>query len=177
MKRAKLILLLSLIVYGISFFLPSYLMHIFGSGSPVAGWQCFLYSLTGFVDSFNNDFNLSLFLSGLFALVADICIIIGVVAILTKSRRNKLLFTIGMIGIISTLWWLVHGLYEGGVSNLLIGYYTWIAGSVGILFSAYIRARHFATDKRNSYLHNEEPSVPSALNFVRKPASTNFKSV
>ena len=168
MKRAKLLILLSLVVYGISFLLPSYLMPIFGSGSPVAGWQCFLYSLTGLVDSFNNDFNLSLFLSGLFALMADVCIIIGVVAILTKSRRNKLLFTIGMIGIISTLWWLVHGLYEGGVSNLLLGYYTWIVGSAGILFSAYIQARHFATDNRKYTLHNEKRLDPSTLNFAPK---------
>jgi len=166
MKRAKIFFLLSLIIYAISFFLPSYLMHIFGGASPVAGWQCFIYSLTGLVDSFNNGFNLSLFLSGLFALVADVCIIIGAVTILTKSKRNKRLFTIGLIGIISTLWWLVHGLYEGGVSNLLIGYYAWIAGSAGILFSAYTQARHFATDERNYNLHNVEQSGPSALNFV-----------
>jgi hypothetical protein len=79
---------------------------------------------------------------------------------------------IGSSGFLAALWWLGHEFLVGELSNLLIGYYLWVASYVGIMYAAIKRTSlsrmkvsqnsSKETDKNNSKVitHFNQPIVP-----------------
>ena len=174
MKSSKAIFIPSILLFASSFFIPSYLISIFGENTSLFGWQCFLYNLTGVFDAFDSSagFNSELFFSSLFAIFTNLCLIFGVVAFLRNTKRRNLLLIIGSSGFLAALWWLGHEFLVGELSNLLIGYYLWVASYAGIMYAA-IKRTGFSrmkvsqnsskeTDKNNSKVitHFNQPIVP-----------------
>lgn len=134
MKLFKFLFSLSILLFISAFFLPTYKIDFFGTYSIISGWEACIYSFAMLLDSLSINFEISHLLSGIFALIANTAVIISVICYLRKSQKIRLLRIITIIGFSSTIWWIVHELYDGSISNLLIGYYVWASSVGGVLF-------------------------------------------
>ncbi|MDC3336966.1 hypothetical protein OAW23_03785 [Flavobacteriales bacterium] len=141
MKIYKILFTFFGLIYISAFFMPTYDIAIFGTFSTLLGWETCIFSFRMLIDSFFK-FETLHFTSGICAVVANGAVIFALICLIRKSKKIKLLRIVSLIGFTSTIWWLVHEMYDGEISNLLVGYYIWISSVGGVLFTTVAQVKY-----------------------------------